>query len=62
RSTIHVGSGWISDNLRVDIGLAIYENMYHYDDLFPVEDEMRESLDKVKENGIRANLSVSYAF
>ncbi|MDZ7820943.1 MAG: hypothetical protein U5N26_03500 [Candidatus Marinimicrobia bacterium] len=35
RSTIHVGSGWISDALSVDVGLAIYQNMYYYKDLFP---------------------------
>ena len=62
RSTLHLGSGWVSDELKVDVGLAIYQNMYHYEDLFPVEDEVRESLDKVKESGIRANISLSYAF
>ncbi len=62
RSTIYAGSGWISDELTVDIGLALYQNMYHYSDLFPVEDEVRATLDKVKESGIRINMSVSYAF
>lgn len=62
RSTIHFGSGWISDALSVDVGLAIYQNMYYYKDLFPVEGEVREYLDKVKESNVRANISLSYAF
>lgn len=62
RSTINVGSGWISDDITLDIGLTIWQNMYYYSDLFPVEDEVRATLDKVKENGLRANVSLSYAF
>jgi len=62
RSTINMGSGWSSDNLTLDIGILIYQNMYYYSDLFPVEDEVRTSLDKVKENGLRLNVSLSYAF
>ncbi|MDZ7796060.1 MAG: hypothetical protein U5N56_03035 [Candidatus Marinimicrobia bacterium] len=62
RSTIHIGSGWVSDAFSADVGIAIYQNMYHYKDLFPVEGEVRENLDKVKESGIRANISLSYAF
>lgn len=62
RMTINLGSGWSKDNLTMDIGLAIYQNMYYYSDLFPVEDEVRTSLDKVKEQGLRANVSLSYTF
>lgn len=62
RSTINVGSGWSGENLTLDIGFLIYQNMYYYSDLFPVEDEVRATLDKVKENGLRVNFSVSYAF
>ncbi|MEA2078052.1 MAG: hypothetical protein U9O95_08555 [Candidatus Marinimicrobia bacterium] len=62
RSTINVGSGWASDNLTLDVGILIYQNMYYYSDLFPVEDEVRTTLDKVKENGLRVNISLSYSF
>lgn len=62
RSSIHVGSGMVRENLRVDIGLALYQNIYHYSDLFPVEGEERATLDKVKESSLRANVSVSYLF
>lgn len=62
KATISFGSGWISDDVTVNIGLAYYENLYHYSDIFPVEDEFRESSDKVKENGMRANLSLSWRF
>ena len=62
RSTINMGSGWSSDNLTLDIGILIYQNMYYYSDLFPVADEVRTTLDKVKENGLRVNVSLSYAF
>jgi hypothetical protein len=40
----------------------IWQNMYYYSDLFPVEGEVRATLDKVKENGLRINVSLSYAF
>ena len=36
RSTINVGSGWSNDNITLDIGLLIYQNMYYYSDLFPL--------------------------
>lgn len=62
RMTINVGSGWSNDFIKVDIGLGIYQNMYYYSDLFPVADEGRTSLDKVKEQGLRANVSLSYSF
>ncbi len=62
RMTINLGSGWSNDNLTLDLGLAIYQNMYYYKDLFPVEGEVRTSLDKVKEQGLRANVSLSYSF
>jgi hypothetical protein len=62
RTTINVGSGWSSENLTLDIGILLYQNMYYYSDLFPVADEVRVNLDKVKENGLRVNISLSYAF
>jgi hypothetical protein len=62
RSTINVGSGWSNDHITLDIGLMIWQNMYYYSDLFPVEEEVRATLDKVKENGLRINVSLSYAF
>jgi hypothetical protein len=62
RSTIHMGSGWKGENVTLDIGLLIYQNMYYYSDLFPVEDEVRSTLDKVKEQGLRANISLTYTF
>lgn len=62
RSTINVGSGWSNDHVTLDVGLLIYQNMYYYSDLFPVEDEVRATLDKVKENGLRINISLSYLF
>ena len=62
RSTINVGSGWSNDHINLDIGLLIYQNMYYYSDLFPVEGEVRTTLDKVKENGLRMNVSLSYLF
>jgi len=62
RSTINMGSGWEGENLSLDIGILIYQNMYYYSDLFPVEDEVRATLDKVKENGLRINVSLSYMF
>lgn len=62
RMTINLGSGWSNDHVILDFGLAIYQNMYYYNDLFPVEGEVRASRDKVKEQGLRGNLSLSYAF
>lgn len=62
RSSIHVGSGMVRENLRVDVGLALYQNLYYYDDLFPVTGEVRETRDKVKESSLRANVSISYLF
>jgi len=62
RSTINLGSGWSNEHITFDIGLLIYQNMYYYSDLFPVDGEVRTNLDKVKENGLRINASLSYAF
>ncbi|MFA6619383.1 MAG: hypothetical protein WCT23_09990 [Candidatus Neomarinimicrobiota bacterium] len=62
RMTINLGSGWSNDHVTLDFGLGIYQNMYYYNDLFPVEGEVRASRDKVKEQGLRGNLSLSYSF
>jgi len=59
---IHLGSGWISERVTLDVGVAIYQNMYRYDDLFPVTGEGRAVRDKVKESSVRTHLSLSYAF
>ena len=62
RTVIHLGSGWISERVTLDVGVAIYQNMYRYDDLFPVTGEGRAVRDKVKESSVRTHLSLSYAF
>jgi long-subunit fatty acid transport protein len=62
RSVIHLGSGWVSERVTLDVGVALYQNMYRYDDLFPVEGELRAVRDKVKESSVRTHLSLSYAF
>ncbi len=59
-SIISFGSGYQSDKISLDIGAAISENSYRYNDLFPVEGEIRENKDTVRQSNLLINLSLQY--
>ena len=59
-SIISFGSGYQSDKISLDVGAAISENSYRYNDLFPVTGEIRENKDTVRQSNILINLSLQY--
>jgi len=59
-SIISFGSGYQSDKISLDVGAAISENSYRYNDLFPITGEIRENKDTVRQSNILINLSLQY--
>ncbi len=60
QTTITVGTGKSFDELQVDVGLGFQSGQYKYPDLFPVENDVRPSLDRVTESKFNFMLSISY--
>ncbi len=61
RSEIHFGTGYHIERLILDLNVSWYETIYHYNDLFPIEDEVRISRDKVREAGVRVMATLTYS-
>lgn len=57
---ISFGSGYQSEKISLDAGIAFSENSYRFNDLFPVTGEIREAKDTVYQNKILANISLIY--
>ena len=60
QTTITVGTGKSFEELQVDVGLGFQSGQYKYPDLFPVENDVRPSLDRVTESKFNFMLSISY--
>lgn len=61
RSEIHFGTGYQIETLVLDLNVSWYESIYHYNDLFPIEGEVRVSRDKVREAGVRVMATLTYS-
>jgi long-subunit fatty acid transport protein len=61
RSDVHFGTGYQIESLTLDLNVSWYEMIYHYNDLFPIEGEVRVSRDKVREAGVRVMATLTYS-
>ncbi len=61
RSEVHFGTGYQIEALSLDLNVSWYESIYHYNDLFPIEGEVRVSRDKVREAGVRVMATMTYS-
>ena len=62
RSEISFGTGYRIEALLLDLNVSWYETIYRYNDLFPIENEVRISRDKVRETGVRVMATLTYSF
>ena len=62
RSEISFGTGYQIEALSLDLNVSWYETIYRYNDLFPIEGEVRISRDKVREAGVRVMSTLTYSF
>lgn len=62
RSVISFGTGYQIEALSLDLNVSWYETIYRYNDLFPIEGEVRISRDKVREAGVRVMTTLTYSF
>lgn len=61
QSKIHFGTGYHIERLILDLNVSWYESIYHYNDLFPIEGEVRVSRDKVREAGVQVMATMTYS-
>jgi len=61
-SEISFGTGYRIEALFLDLNVSWYETIYRYNDLFPIENEIRISRDKVREAGVRVMTTLTYSF
>jgi len=59
RSVLSFGSGFRSEKISLDFAVDFTEVRYRYPDLFPIQGEIRNALDTVREQSIRYTLALS---
>ena len=59
---VSIGSGWVYDNINVDIAAIFGSLEYMYTDLFVLEDQSTSALERVNESNAVLKATIKYSF